>query len=310
MGLVILSFTSMVLKLNSDFITIIGLFAIAAYRIMPSITRLIIATNAIKTTQYTYNLLQPLIHSSHQLNNSEKIPPFLFENFIELKNISFFYDDDKVIDNFSLRVSKGEKIGIVGESGSGKTTLMNIFLRFLIEKQGQFIVDGKEVKGEKIKGWHQNIGYVKQDSYIFDSTVAKNIAVGEILTQENRDNVWKALEKASLDTFVKTLPMGIDTELGERGIKISGGQKQRIGIARAFYKEPSILFLDEATSALDNETEIEIAKSIDELMHTNITIVIIAHRYTTLQSCDRIIELKNGKLLGEYSYSDIAARYV
>ena len=193
-------------------------------------------------------------------------------------------------------------------SGSGKTTLMNLLLRFYSQQGGDIKVDGIPLTAEYTEAWHRLVGYVKQDTFLMESSLRDNIALGEEHPDEQR--LAYALEQASLADFVKSLPLGLDTLAGERGAKLSGGQRQRIGIARAMYKQTQILVMDEATSALDNQTEREVNEAINKLSGTDITILIIAHRITTLRQCDRIYELKNGRIAAVYTYDELIAKHV
>lgn len=311
LGLFLLSLSAALFDLQEDFIVFIGVFAVASYRMIPSTTRILWALNSIKRSHASVKETSHLENFEDVLlEKSTSIKPIEFQDSIEMKNISFAYETKKIIQDISLTIKKGEKIGIIGESGSGKTTLMNIILRLITENQGHIYIDKVPLTDDQIKSWHQSIGYVKQNVYIFDTTIKGNVALGEKDEDIDDIKVWDALKKASLDTYVQAHPHGLNAKVGEQGLNLSGGQCQRIGIARAFYKNPGILFLDEATSSLDNETEEEITKEIEKLMCLNATIIIIAHRYTTLRFCNRIIELKDGKISGTYSYSEIASRYI
>ncbi|HHG85304.1 MAG TPA: ABC transporter ATP-binding protein, partial [Bacteroidetes bacterium] len=201
-------------------------------------------------------------------------------------------------------VKKGEKVGIIGESGSGKTTLMNLLLRFLVEQDGGIYVDGKKLLPADHGGWRDLIGYVQQGVFLMDASLKENVAFGEKLEDIDPKRLRNALEQASLLTLVDTMPAGWDTRIGEMGAMLSGGQRQRIGIARALYWNSQILVFDEATSALDMDTEQAITESIEALSQGQ-TLFVIAHRITTLRHCDRILEMKNGKLVGTYTYEEL-----
>ena len=196
-----------------------------------------------------------------------------------------------MISGVSLRVEKGQSVAFIGPSGSGKTTMSDIILSLLKPQKGAILMDGIDIEdlGEE---WSKIIGYVPQSVYIVDDTIKHNIAFGEDSIDE--EQVWRALEIAQLDDFVKSLPEGINTVVGERGVRFSGGQRQRLAIARALYRNPEILILDEATAALDNETEKEVMKAIEALQGYK-TMIIVAHRLTTIRNCDKIYEIKNGE---------------
>ena len=208
-----------------------------------------------------------------------------------------------MLQDISLTIGKGEKIGFIGSSGSGKTTLMNVLLRFYTEQQGRILVDGQPLTARHLQAWHGLIGYVKQDTFLMQASIQDNITLGD--TQVDQARLRYSIEQASLQEFIAGLPQGAATLVGERGSKLSGGQRQRIGIARALYKRTQILMLDEATSALDNETEREVNEAINKLAQTDITILIIAHRITTLRECDRIYELSQGRLVAQHQYRDL-----
>ena len=195
------------------------------------------------------------------------------------------------MDDFCLEIKKGEAIGIIGESGSGKSTLADILLRLYHPQAGEILMDGKDINTIPYT-WAGMIGYVPQAVFLVDDTIRENVTFGA--EDQGEEKVWEALEKASMAEFVKNLPDGLDTLVGERGVRFSGGQRQRIAIARAIYSDPMIMILDEATSALDNETEEAVMDAIDALAGS-MTLIIIAHRVTTLKSCDRIYEIVDGK---------------
>jgi ABC-type multidrug transport system fused ATPase/permease subunit len=232
-----------------------------------------------------------------------------FQQNIAFEHVSFTFTQgaQPVVDDISLRIKKGEKVGFIGSSGSGKTTLMNLLLRFYNEQDGRITVDGVPLTPENESAWYQLVGYVKQDTFLMEASIGENITLRD--EQVDPERMQYALEQASLLDFVASLPEGLKTPIGERGSRLSGGQRQRVGIARALYKRAEILLLDEATSALDNETEREVSEAINKLSHTNITILIIAHRLTTLQDCDRIFELKDGRIWAEHTYESLMQQH-
>jgi ABC-type bacteriocin/lantibiotic exporter with double-glycine peptidase domain len=239
--------------------------------------------------------------------DNETIENMKFNDSIELNSINYYYKDENnlVINDLSIKISKGKAIGIIGRSGSGKTTLINILLRFYYEKSGSIYVDGIKLTKENEKNWRNIIGYVKQDVFIMDGTIAQNIAfeLDEHLIDYNKMN--HVLKIASLSSFINSLPDNINTRVGENGALLSGGQRQRIAIARALYNDCEILIFDEATSALDMETEKEIADAINILEKENKTLIIIAHRYTTLKKCEVIYQMEDGKISNSYTYEEL-----
>ena len=227
----------------------------------------------------------PLIINSKK-NNKKSV--FEFKNEINLSNISFEYDERKkfTLSKVSMTIKKGSFIGIIGETGSGKSTLINLIIGLLKPSEGQIEVDKSNININLID-WYKKIGYVPQSVYLTDDTIKKNIAFG--LLEEDIDNnlIKQAVEKASLSKLLSSLPEGLETIVGEKGIRLSGGQQQRIGIARALYRDPEILVLDEATSSLDQTTEKKIMESINFLKRKK-TLIIITHRLSTVKNCDKV----------------------
>ena len=214
---------------------------------------------------------------------------------IEMTDICYKYPntDSYILNKACMSIPVGKSVGIVGTSGAGKTTIVDVLLGLLKPESGEISADGVSVMSN-YKGWLKNIGYIPQTIFMVDSTIRKNVAFGYADDEIDDNKVWQALREASLDEFVKSLPEGLDTQIGERGIRLSGGQRQRIGIARALFEDPEVLVLDEATSALDNETEAAIMDSINRL-HGRKTLIIIAHRLQTIEKCDMVYRIEDGK---------------
>ena len=229
----------------------------------------------------------------------EEIPKLDIKDKIELKNITYKYPNTEklIFDDADMEIPIGKSVGIVGTSGSGKTTVVDIMLGLLQLEGGEILADGKDVR-ECYPSWLKNIGYIPQTIFMIDDSIRKNVAFGYPEEDIDDEKVWRALKEAQLDEFVRSLPEGLDTGIGERGIRISGGQRQRIGIARALFEDPEVLVLDEATSALDNDTEAAIMDSIIRL-HGKKTLVIIAHRLQTIEKCDMVYRVENGKATRE-----------
>jgi len=232
------------------------------------------------------------VDMSFATDEEEKLP---VEKAIEMKDISYAYpNSDKLIfDHANLTIPVGASVGIVGTSGAGKSTVVDILLGLLEVKTGTILADGKNVK-EHYRKWIKNIGYIPQMIFMLDDTIRKNVAFGVPEDKIDEERLWAVLKEAQLDEFIKTLPEGLETGIGERGIRLSGGQRQRIGIARALYNNPEVLILDEATSALDNDTEAAIMESINRL-HGKKTLIIIAHRLQTIEKCDIVYRVEDGK---------------
>lgn len=295
---------------GTDVIILVGAFAAAAYRLMPSINRILNSLMYINKNQVSIDNLYAFNDKLSKEVSGTGDPNILFEKEIRFNNVSFSFPGSSapVINDLSIEVRKGESVGFVGSSGSGKTTLMNLLLRFFIEDSGSITVDGKKLDRQCTSQWRKLIGYVKQDVFIMDGTIRENITLGD--PEYDEEELWSAVKQASLDTFVRSLPNGLDTEVGEKGSNLSGGQRQRIGIARSLYRKAEILVFDEATSALDSDTENEVTEAINALSATNKTMFIIAHRVTTLRNCDRIYDLKDGKVDGIYSYEQVIERVI
>lgn len=283
--------------LNSgDMKILFGIFAVAALRLMPSIRAIMSSWTSLRYNRYTIDIIRDAdIDSPSEVENSGTARLSL-QNQISIENLSFRFEDSSsdTISDLSFTIRKGEKIGINGRSGAGKTTLFNLLLGLYKPTSGVIRIDDKELSDNNRREWQNSIGYVSQSVFLTDSTLIANIVLG--CKEEDIDikRVESAVKAASLSEFVASLPNGLQTRIGECGALLSGGQRQRIGIARALYKGADVLFFDEATSSLDNETEQSINSSIVSLARTNedITIVVIAHRDSSLSYCDRIITLK------------------
>ncbi len=280
------------------FVPKLAIFAVAAFRMLPSMTRIISSANAMVfhkiSVDAVYENMKAAREYMQSIQNEEKdeeqSESFAFRNAITINGISWRYEGTErdVLYRLNMVIHKGEAVGVIGESGSGKSTLADILLGLYRPAEGTIEIDGRNIY-DIPAAWSRMIGYVPQGVFLRDNTIRENVAFGEKTIDDAK--VWDALENASLKQFVESLPDGLDTVVGENGIKFSGGQKQRVAIARALYAKPDILILDEATSALDNETELAVMEAIESLQGT-ITMVIIAHRLTTIRKCDRIYEIK------------------
>lgn len=283
----------------------ISAFGVAAMRLLPSANRI---NNQLNTMAFcepffmnvSDNLLDDINGENTDMSFAEEPATKLPVNqLIELKDITYAYPntDRLIFDHADLAIPVGSSVGIVGTSGAGKSTIVDVLLGLLKPKTGCIYADGVDVMTD-YRAWLKNIGYIPQMIFMLDSTIRDNVAFGVDRDAIDEDRVWAVLKEAQLDEFVKGLPDGLDTTIGERGIRLSGGQRQRIGIARALYEDPEVLILDEATSALDNDTEAAIMDSINRL-HGKKTLVIIAHRLQTIEKCDMIYRVENGKATRE-----------
>jgi ABC-type multidrug transport system fused ATPase/permease subunit len=281
---------------RADLVTLLGLFALAAYRILPSVNRIMIALMNIKGHQYTFDAIMQIKGYKPEECQQREVH---FNTQFQLKDLSFCFpdQDNELLKHIDLTIHKGESIGIIGSSGSGKTTLMNLMLGFWRPTTGEINIDGLPLDESTLKSWRDKIGYVQQEVYLLDGTLAENVAFGESPHEIDNIKLEQSMKQASLWEFSKTLPDGTATMVGERGTNLSGGQRQRVGIARALYSGAQILFLDEATSALDSQTEEEITESIRNLSDGNLTLVVIAHRLSTLKYCSRIVVIDAGRVV-------------
>lgn len=292
---------------RTDLLTLLSLFAVSAYRVLPSVNRILVGVMSLNAYKYTVRMIEEEgAYNDVKISLEEELT-LNFRSSIEINDVSFSYDRDKpkVFSGLRLSIKKGEVIGLVGSSGSGKTTLMNLLLGFISPNSGEIRIDDIALDAAHLNAWRNAIGYVQQDVYILDATLRENVAFGYSSDEIDDNRVIDSLKKASLGSLLDELDGGIFAEVGEHGGQLSGGQRQRVGIARALYSGASTLFFDEATSALDVETENEVTDAIHELSGSSLTIIIIAHRYTTLKYCDRIVRLERGKVEGEYTYEEL-----
>jgi len=291
-------------------VPMLTLFGVAIIRLMPAVKSL--------TSDYThlvYNIvtLDPIYNDLKELNENRKkfiderkaSRPLKLKNLIEAKDIHYVYpnSDEQALNGVSFKIPKGGAVGFVGESGAGKTTVVDLLLGLMEPSDGEIVVDGKNIH-ENLSAWQRNIGYIPQSIYLADETLRKNIAFGLPDKEIDDEKVMKALELAQLKGLVERLPEGLDTILGEHGTRLSGGQRQRVGIARALYHDPEVLVMDEATSALDNLTEKEITKAIESLKGDR-TVILIAHRLSTVENCDVLYLMKDGKIVDSGSYDEL-----
>lgn len=274
---------------------IFGIFAVAAIRLMPSVRNILSSWTTIRYNRYTIGILKEAPTEELQAQPSEEIDPLPFAHAITVSNLRFrFWDgEEELFDGLNLTIRKGEHIGFRGVSGVGKTTLFNLLLGFYTPTEGEIRIDGELLNDSTRKRWQQRVGYVSQSLFLTDGTFAENVALGTPSHEIDRERVMQVLEMAQLGDFVRGLKQGVDTRIGECGCRLSGGQRQRIGIARALYRKADVLFFDEATSSLDAATEQEINHSIARLAteDKSLTLLVIAHRETSLEGCDRIITL-------------------
>lgn len=287
---------------------IITLFAFAAYRLKPSLQGVF---QKWATVKYNISSLENIVEDleaeeediERAIDEGERLP---LQKSLKVKDLSFRYptSDTPSIYNFSFKVQANKSVAFVGPSGSGKTTLVDVLMGLLKKNKGSIEVDGLPLEGNRWRKWQNNIGYIPQHIYLTDDSITANIAFGIKKNQINMEQVILSAKAAHLHEFIMDLPDGYNTIVGERGVRLSGGQRQRIGIARALYHDPDVLVMDEATSALDTRTENAVMQAIYNLSGTK-TILIIAHRLSTVEKCDRIFVLNEGKLVEEGSYQEL-----
>lgn len=286
---------------TENMLTVFSTLAAAAFVLLPCVNRINNQMNSISYFEPFFmgvsdNLQDEIsgekVDMSFATDEKEKL---VVEKAIELRNITYAYPGTEklIFDHADLTIPIGSSVGIVGTSGAGKSTVVDILLGLLQVKEGVVLADGQDTRLHYRK-WLKNVGYIPQMIFMLDDTIRKNVAFGVPEEEIDENRVWEVLREARLDEFIKTLPEGLETGIGERGIRLSGGQRQRIGIARALYNNPEVLILDEATSALDGDTEAAIMESINRL-HGKKTLVIIAHRLQTIEKCDLVYRVENGK---------------
>lgn len=297
-------------KLNSngvqnagDVDKLIIALGLVATRLMPAVNRINTYIAEIAYNQYSLDFVYNNLTDSMKMDKAMRAeraaiagPELHLEKEIEIKDITFAYPDSEtnIFSGASMVVPKGKSVGIIGPSGAGKSTVVDIILGLLHVQSGEILCDGSNIFSN-YDSWLAQIGYIPQTIYMVDESIRENIAFGIDADKIDEDRIWEVMEEAQLADFVKSLPEGLDTKIGDRGVRLSGGQRQRIGIARALYHNPEILVFDEATSALDNETEAAVMEAVNSF-HGKKTMIIIAHRLNTIENCDIIYEVKDEKI--------------
>lgn len=288
---------------SRDMVSSLGLFATAAFRLIPTVNRLALAA---QNFRFGASGLAALRHDL----NLPHVPPqasraVTFERSIALEGIVFRFPSapTPALDGVTIRIPHGSAVGIIGGSGAGKSTAVDILLGLLEPTEGRVTVDGVDIR-DNIRGWQNLVGYVPQSIYLCDESLRENVAFGVSPEEVDEQALERAIKAARLDEFVATLPDGLSTVVGERGVRLSGGQRQRIGIARALYHDPAVLVLDEATSALDTTTESEVMAAVNALQGAK-TLVIIAHRLSTVEQCDIVYRLDRGRVVGSGTLAEV-----
>jgi ABC-type multidrug transport system fused ATPase/permease subunit len=286
---------------------LVSLYAFAGYRLMPAIQRIYVSLAQLRFVDPSLDALVEDLKNLKQINLNENQKFLKLNKTITLNQVHYNYPKStkSVLNDISLSVPARSTIGIVGPTGSGKTTTIDIILGLLKPTKGTLEIDSTIINRENYRSWQRTVGYVPQQIYVSDDTVASNIAFGVDYKDINQEAVEHAAKISNLHDFViNELPMQYKTYVGERGIKLSGGQRQRIGIARALYNKPQLLIMDEGTSSLDNITEHTIMDTLNKIKK-DITIILVAHRLNTVKNCDNILVLQNGQVKEQGSYKDL-----
>lgn len=278
-------------------VPIIGGFAFGAQKILPLAQQIYTSWSSLLSNYASLNNLLSLLQQKNAFTENDKKNKLHFSHELKVQDIFFKYKKSSkwILNGITLTIKKGSVTGLMGVSGGGKSTFLDVMMGLLEPNEGFISIDGKHISFSEMSSWAFNISHVPQTIYLSDASIAMNISLKNNPQEIDQENLLEAVKKAQLEDFIKTLPNGLDTFVGERGIMLSGGQRQRIGIARALYKKSDVLILDEATSALDSETEREIMKTVNELSD-QITIIMVAHRLSSLEICDDIYKIKDGKL--------------
>jgi ATP-binding cassette subfamily C protein len=298
---------------EAEVLPVLGALAVAAVRVLPSTAHIIGSISLIRfvkpSVDNLWKALEPWPGDGKMGTKVGEVKPLALEREIRLEGVSFTYPNapKPSLRNVSITIAKGESIAFVGGSGAGKTTIVDAIIGLLDPEKGSITIDGAKLEGDRIPQWQRAIGYIPQTVFLSDDTIRRNVAFGVDDEHIDEARVLRALEAARLREHVESLPEGLDTFVGERGVRLSGGQRQRIGIARALYLEPKVLVLDEATSSLDGVTEREIVEAIERL-RTDRTMVVIAHRLSTVRSCDRLVFMSQGKIDDVGTWDELYAR--
>ncbi len=289
---------------------LLGLFSMAALRIMPSVNRILSSAADLKhraayieAVHHDYTMVEEASANEEQRTGRVGLQ---LNGGIELDGVSFHYDgtETPAVADINLTIPKGFKVGIVGPSGAGKTTLVDLFLGLLAPRSGRLLIDGKDVH-DNLRAWQDLIGYVPQEPFLIDDTLRRNIAFGLDDGEIDERRLETVVASTDLGGVVEDLEHGLDSELGEKGVRISGGQRQRVAVARALYRNPEVLVFDEPTSALDNQSEAEFVNNIERQSEAGKTILVVAHRLSTVRRCDLIIFLKNGRIAGQGNLNEL-----
>lgn len=311
---IILLILFLLITSNANILPIISIYALSGLKLLPGFQQVYTSLSVIRSNIPAFDALKKDLLSSQYIDESEEISSnennkITFSKSIKFKNISFSYPrhDSKVVDDVSIEIPINSTIGIVGPSGSGKSSAIDLLLGLLTPSKGQILIDQRVLDSGNLRDWQNKLGYVPQSIYLADSSIKENIAFGLPLDEIDESQIYYSIKQAHLEEFINSLPEGVDTIVGERGVQLSGGQRQRIGIARALYSKADVLILDEATSSLDGITEKTIMNAIHDFYGKK-TIIMIAHRLATVKECDLIFLMEKGKVVDQGSFDDLVKR--
>ena len=294
-----------------DSIAVLGIYAYAGFRIIPAVNRTMQSLQQLASGRAAVRDLHDDLTTLAPVTAPASLPQreIPFTRAIAFEGVSYTYGDARrfVLRDIDLVVRRGESIGLVGRSGAGKSTLVDVLLGLLEPTSGRVTVDGRDIR-EGLRSWQARIGYVPQTPFLTEDTLRRNIAVGVPDARIDERRVWAVVHQARLDELAASLPHGLETRVGERGVRLSGGQRQRVAVARALYRDPEVVVLDEATSALDLQTEREVGEAIDALQGTR-TLIVIAHRLSTVRRCDRLVFMSEGRIAGIGGFDELLARH-
>jgi ABC-type multidrug transport system fused ATPase/permease subunit len=291
----------------NEIVPVVGLFAISAFRVLPSVNKIVNGLQTLRVSRSTIETIHQDLRLKTPNEKTNEDSEFQLSS-LSAQNLCFRYEktEEDVLRDVNISVRKGEAVGFVGQSGSGKSTLIDILLGLLEAKSGSVLINGCGISEVK-QQWQHIVGYIPQTIFLMDDSLRRNIAIGIADNGIDEVAIVEALKSAQLEDFVASLPEGLDTVVGERGVRLSGGQRQRIGIARALYHRPSVLVLDEATSSLDTETEHGVMQAVQALQGDK-TVIIVAHRLSTVEYCDRLYRLDAGRIVDEGTFDEVMNR--
>lgn len=299
-----------------EILPLFGMFAVAAARMVPSLNRIITGLNSMQFNRAALDNLYSELRDTRARKPTVAIDAdpgdagsrLPFTDAIEIVDTSYRYPNSErpAVSNLSLRIKKGSLVGFVGPTGCGKTTVADVILGLLKPTEGSILVDGRNIQ-DALFDWQRQLSYIPQEVYLLDGTIRQNVAFAVASDEIVDERVWQALRRAQIDDVVRELPLGLDSPVGERGVRISGGERQRLGIARALYRDPLVLIVDEATASIDSETEAAVMRALEALRGDK-TLIVITHRLATVRNCDEIFVMKDGRIQASGTYAELVQR--